>query len=632
MSILASLNRAYGRMADRDEVPPFGYSRINVGFVIRLDDAGTPVGKPIDFRESSGNKLVGRRLKLPSFLSQRTSGIAPNFLWDKSSYSLGVVAPDPKKSADAQIKELTRAADTHAAFVKLHRKYLTGVTDEGLVALRLFIEKWRPELFDELDWPSNLKNGNIVFALDGDDSGRYIFERPAARVLWASILADETETAEAVCLVSGTTTKTLLLHPGIKGVKDAQTSGAFLVSFNDDAYTSYGHKSGENAPVNQHVAFAYTTVLNHFLEWDSAHKIQIGGVSTIFWADASDFKAVEEAESSFKAWGSGIDENLQADKVRTVLEKIRKGRPFAEIEPDLPDGVRFYVLGLSAPSKARITIRFWIEDNFANFIKKIVQHHIDFSIEPDKLTNGLSLGILLTAMTVHVAKNETNEKVSWSIPKKQQAPQVLVGELVRAILTGGRYPRTMLTTVIQRIRAERGRITQVRASICKAVINRNARHSNQQEDIPVALDHDHPSAAYRLGRLFALLEYAQKLAIPNVGATIRDRYFAAASSTPSRVFPLLVRNGITHVAKAQKDEKTKRLAFWCEGRMGQVWSGIEPDIPKTLSLEDQGRFSVGYYHQRFAKNDKSGQGNPVAEEAETEIDVETSSSNEEEES
>ena len=255
MSILASLEKAYQRrLITHGDVPPFGYSRVEVAFCIVLRADGNPAFEPIDLRTLIGKKLVGPRKNLPTPLNQRTSDISSNFLWDKTAYTLGVTAG-----------KATRTHKEHAKFVDLHLSALMASDDIGLLALRRFVERWKPALFDDLSWPRDMLDQNIVFALEDSYRSEFIHERPASKELWSRTLVAEKVT-EAPCLVSGETKRIARSHPPIKGVKSAQSSGAFIVSFNDDAYTSYGHVQGDNAPVSEAAAFAYTTALNRFLE------------------------------------------------------------------------------------------------------------------------------------------------------------------------------------------------------------------------------------------------------------------------------------------------------------------------------------------------------------------------------
>ena len=264
MSALASLVRAYERLPD---APAFGYSMEKIGFLVSLNADGSPTAPPIDLRDGEGKRKTARAMLVPQ-PTKRTSGVAPNFLWDKTSYALGVTAGEGK-----------RTAREYEAFVEAHKKLLSGNPDEGLQALLRFLESWFPEDFSRLGWPEEMKDQNIVFALASERLRKIcIHDRPAARALRATLRA-EGDKSEAACLVTGERGPIARLHPAIKGVWGAQTSGASIVSFNLDAFTSYGHEQGENAPVSEAAAFAYTTVLNRFLERGSGHRVQIGRAS-----------------------------------------------------------------------------------------------------------------------------------------------------------------------------------------------------------------------------------------------------------------------------------------------------------------------------------------------------------------
>jgi CRISPR-associated protein Csd1 len=545
LSALMSLARAYERLAQRDEVPKFGYARTPISFSVRIDREGKPTCLPIDLREAvgKGNRLIGRRMDVPTFLGKRTSGIHSNFLWDKTQYILGVYKPDPSKSANSQAKEATRVVEMQDDCLALHRKHLASETDEGLVAILRFLEHWEPRQFD--GWPNDMKGENVVFELDGDR--RFIHERPAARALWLKVVAAE-PAIDAICLVEGNRGRVALTHPPIKGVKDAQPSGALLVSFNLDAFTSYGHEQGENAPVSEAAAFAYTTALNRFLEKDSGHRIQIGDATTVFWADGSDV-AANEAEGVFAALlRANVDDTVEARKVGAILQAIREGRPHREFDPELTQGVRFSVLGLG-PNEGRLSVRFYFENSFEYFVENLAAHFSDLAIDPSPFKLAPAVWNLISETAVHVAKEAANGTLAWKRPKDSVPPPGLAGELMRSVLTGRSYPRSLLARIIERVRSERGRVTGTRAAICKAVANRDLRlrrlnpkfeTSHQHEEISVALDRANPHPAYRLGRLFALMERTQQLASEprHLNATIRDRFFGSASTTPARVFPL----------------------------------------------------------------------------------------------
>lgn len=565
MSALAALVRAYERLT---AAPAFGYSMEKVGFLVSLNADGSPAGPPIDLREGDGNKKTGRSMLVPQ-PAKRTSGIAANFLWDKTSYALGVTAGEGK-----------RTEREHAMFADTHRRLLGGSNDEGLQALLRFLETWSPADFARLGWAEEMKDQNIVFALESERLKNIcIHDRPPARALWATLKA-EGEKKQAACLITGERGQIARLHPAIKGVWGAQTSGASIVSFNLDAFASYGHEQGDNAPISEHAAFAYTTVLNHFLERGSGHRVQIGDASTVFWADASNAKAAEEAEGLFAALlgADAVDESVQVKKVGAILQAVRDGRPIDDFKPDLPEGVRFFVLGL-APNAARLSVRFYLEDDFGAIAARFLAHVARMRIEPPPKDERPSIWRLL----IETATQRKSENV----------PPNLAGEWLRAILTGANYPRTLLSTLLMRLRADHD-VNGLRAAVLKAVLIRNF-----QMEAPVSLDIENRDPGYLLGRLFAAYEYAQTQALgANVNGTIRDQYYGTASATPRAVFPLLQRKATHHLSRLRKDKPG--LAVNLDRRIGEIFELADADalfVP-TLSAQRQALFAIGYYHQR----------------------------------
>ncbi|MEX2375995.1 MAG: type I-C CRISPR-associated protein Cas8c/Csd1 [Dehalococcoidia bacterium] len=567
MSALAALVRAYGRMEGRGEVPPFGYSTERIGFVVSLGEDGAPAGRPTDLRQSDGRRLLAPLLAVPR-PEKRTSGLAANFLWDKTAYALGVTA-----------RTGPRTEKEHACFARRHIEVLAESADPGLQALRRFLEHWRPEQFDGLGWPEEMKDQNVVFALESERRERLIHERPAARALWARAIAAEDDRSEAVCLVTGERGPIARLHPSVKGVWGAQTAGASIVSFNLDAFASYGHEQGENAPVCEAAAFAYTTVLNRFLERGSGHRIQIGDASTVFWADASKATLVDEAEALFGALldERGLDEAKQAGKLRPTLERIRAGRPIAEAAPQLAEGVRFYVLGLS-PNAARLSVRFWLEDDFGVLAERFARHLRAMRLEPPPKDESPSIWRCL----IETAAQRKTENI----------PPKLAGEWLRAILTGNAYPLTLLATLLMRLRADK-EVNALRVAILKAVLVTRGR------EVPVTLDPHNKNAGYLLGRLFAAYEYTQTQALgPAINASIRDKYYGTASATPRAVFPLLQRTATHHLARLRKDRPGR--ARWLDEQFAKIFDLADPEalfVP-TLTAQHQALFAVGYYHQK----------------------------------
>ena len=416
------------------------------------------------------------------------------------------------------------------------------------------------------------------------------------------------------CLIMGNNAPVALTHPKIRNLGGPQAD-TYIVSFNQDAFTSYGKSQSENAPVSQKAAFAYTTALNHLLtpyrvddkgRPQYRNRVQIADASTVFWAEshapaeealiAALFNppADDQGEGDDGAAGPRFDAGAAA-KIRDILNQIAKGRPLRDAAPEFREGTRFFILGL-APNAARIAIRFWHEDTLGNLARRFGEHYQDLAIEPEPWRGTLpAIWRLLYETAVQ--------------RKAENIPPHLAGEVMRAILTGGRYPRSLLSNVVMRMRSDRDErdprtnrvrwraINGLRAAICKACLNRDARLSERKEDIPVSLDKSDLNPGYRLGRLFAVLEAAQVAALGNVNASIRDRYYGAAAATPTSVFPLLMKNYKNHL-KNVRTKKGERLGNWYEKRVGEIIDGLSGVFPRSQSLEDQGRFAIGYYHER----------------------------------
>ena len=580
MSVLASLARAYDRLPG---AAPFGFSPARIGVLISLRPDGT-VANVVDLRDGAGRQRQARTLLVPQAV-KRTVAISPNFLWDKTAYALGLTAVGGK-----------RTAQEHQAFRDRHAEWLAGTEDEALMAFLLFLDRWSPDGPMPPGWHDDLRDQNVAFTLEADRlSNLFLHDRPAARAVWRAV-SGSAENAAFICLVSGAPSPVARLHPSIKGVWGAQSSGASLVSFNLDAFESYGHAQGGNAPVSEAATFAYTTALNHFLAKDSGHRLQIGDASTVFWADASDMEMSDAAESLFAGlFGASEspgdrDDAAAAREIGDKLEAIRQGRPLGQVEPRLAQGVRFNVLGL-APNAARLSVRFHLEDDFGAITANFQRFLGEVRIEPAPRAP-IMLWRLLGELAVQ--------------GKRENVPPGLAGDWMRAILTGGRYPETLMAAALMRVRSDQS-VNALRAGIIKAVLMRN----HNEEDL-MSRDVDNGSLAYQLGRLFAVLEAAQFAALGQVNAGIGDRYYASASSTPARVFATLLRSLRVHIADARK----RGRGGWIEPRVAEIMARLPPDLPTSLRLVDQGRFAIGYYHEKSHRPGKADADTPLIEQSE----------------
>jgi CRISPR-associated protein Csd1 len=575
--ILQALVEYYDRKAtDPDSaLAPAGFEWKEIPFVLELALDGNVV-QIIDTREApskiQGKKLIARRFLVPRTV-KKTSGVAANLLWETAEYVFGLDRKDNPERAEQQREAFVQRIESMSATTK---------KDDGFIALMAFlgkadsvaqIEQKFPERFAE--W--NETNPVISFRLVGEPN--LIAERP---VIQAAIGASESPNSEAAtatgfCLVKGKAAEIERLHTSIKGVWGAQSSGANIVSFNLDAFNSFGKIQGNNAPVGKDAAFAYTTALNHLLGRDSRQRIQVGDASTVFWSRDKCALENELAALFGESVKDNPDEGSQA--VANLYAAIKNG-----IYVDGNGNNRFYVLGL-APNAARIAIRFFHSGTVSEMATNIKQHFDDLDIERASFDKPhLSIFRLLVSIA--------------SLGKADNIPPNLSGDFARAILTASPYPITLLQAAIRRIRAEH-EITYPRAALIKAIVNRQQRFqlrsSSMQSDkeLTVSLDLTNTNAGYRLGRLFAVLERAQARANPGLNATIRDRYYGAAASTPVAVFSNLMKLKNHHIAKMENKGEAVNL----EKLIAEVMDGIS-DFPAHMPLADQGRFAIGYYHQR----------------------------------
>ncbi len=572
--ILQALYDYYQRKAaDPDpsrRLPAFGLEDKEIPFIIELTADGRPLGI-VDTRQIEGKKKVARRYLVPKGV-KRSSGVAANLLWDTAEYVLGV---DTRGKPE-------RVAEQHAAFrQRIADLPESARQDEGIQALeRFYISDGAAQLSNDACWPEILE-GNPVMTFRLYNDSDLICQRPS--IVSACLSDDDAGAATAICLVTGEPAATERLHTVIKGVWGAQSSGATLVSFNLDAFASFNKEQGDNAPVSPFAAFAYTTALNHLLDRNSRQRFQVGDASTVFWAQKED----AEAESVFAAvFGEQQDDpDARIELVRGVLSAVQSGQF---------DGGRgknhFYVLGL-APNAARISVRFWHAAPLQEVAQRIRQWFVDLKmIRGGKDPEFPSLFRLLAACAQQ--------------GKADNIPPNLGGDIMRSILAGSPFPVTWLNAAVQRCRAEQN-VTYLRAAAIKACLNRSRRSSDSSfiQEFSDMLDLANSNAAYRLGRLFAVLEKIQEEANPGLNATIRDRYYGAASSTPVAVFTTLLRLKNHHLAKLTN--RGRAVNF--ERLLGEILGGIA-DFPKHLGLPDQGRFAIGYYHQRqdfFSKSTQS---------------------------
>lgn len=585
--ILQALTAYYEQLVRQGKLSAPGWDdSFKVSYELRLNDAGQLLRVvPLLTEKTVGKKtvLAPRAMRVPAH-EKRSSGIAANFLCDNSTYLLGA---DEKGKPE-------RSADCFKACAKLHHTILDGVDSPAARALLAYFDSWDPTqasthpLLAE-QWKEITGNANLIFGYEAaDHSHSFVNDDPAIQNAWQTHYNDRSADSDmGQCLITGKYAPIERTHPNISGVPGAQSSGAALVSFNAPAFCSYGHEQGDNAPVSKYAAFAYTTALNRLLA-DRSHCKHVGDTTILCWAENAE-PVYQDAMSMF-LFGADEAAGIQESDVQAALKRLSAGQTVPFLEKELSPDQHFYLLGL-APNAARLSVRFFLRDTFGSFAQNLQKHAEEMEIDCSEKEKFRTLPIWAVV-------NETTRTVPGQPAKP--SPQ-LAGDLLRAVLTGGRYPATLLNGVTLRIRAEQT-VTRGRAAVIKAYYLRNYPTELNKEVYTVSLN-ETTNVPYLLGRLFSVLEAVQKAANPGINTTIKDRYFNAACATPGMAFPTLLRLSQKHLRKLNDG-----LATHYDKQITELMAQLpESGFPARLSLPDQGKFTIGYYHQtqkRYVKKNE----------------------------
>lgn len=537
---------------------PQGWEWKELPFLIVIDKEGNFKGFE-DTREGEGKKKRAKPFLVPQG-EKKTVGIKSNLLWDNIEYVLGA---NPRNRNDV--------ADRHNAFLdKIHTCVRDVHENPASQAVMLFLAKEPLQQIEQNPqnaeiWKEILDSNAFVTFRVEDFEGATIFDAIRDKVT----LGSENEIQE-ICLISGERKGIARLHPAIKGVRGTNTTGGSIISFNLSAFESYSKKQNFNAPVGEDSAFAYTTALNILLGRDSPAKTFLGDTSVVFWSEKPTNISydIEENFAWFIADPPKDDPDRGVRAVKGLYSAMKSGHL-----PALDDN-RFYVLGLS-PNAARISIRFWRTGTIREFGEKILKHFDDIAID-----RGPEDPEFLTV-------NQILRSTALEYKMENVLPN-MAGTLMTSILDGTPYPNSLFQQCLRRIRAER-RVPYRRAAILKGYLNRK----NTQGGLGMSLDRTNTNSGYLLGRLFAVLEKIQETANPGINATIRDRFYGAASSSPVAVFSQLLKLKNHHLAKIEN----KGFKVFYEKEIGEIMDGIST-FPAHLALDEQAYFAIGYYQQR----------------------------------
>lgn len=574
--ILQALTRYYEDLLSRGEIAAPGWAPAKISLALYINENGelTQI-VPTMVEGTKGKKTVmqPQLMVLPAAV-KRTVSIASNFLWDNSAYLLGV---DQKGKPE-------RSRECFAAAAKLHHMVLDGIDSPNARAILAFFDTWEPEraaehpaLIRQLD--DVTAGGNLVFRVDG----RKVEEDAAIREAWQRYRDGGESGVKMQCLVTGKEDEIAAVHPSVKGVRDAQSSGAALVSFNAPAFCSYGREQNYNAPVGKYAAFAYTAALNHLLA-DSDHVQHIGDTTVVCWAEGAD----DAYPGFFSAViGGGTYGGLSDNDLRAALKRLANGLPCDDlgVDPNRP----FYILGL-APNAARLSVRFFLRDSFGKLMENVNAHYERMEIVRPAYEkfNYLPLWSLL------------RETVNLNSRDKAPSP-AMAGATARAIFSGARYPASLLEAVMLRIRAERD-ITWGKAAIIKAYYLKNPHEDCPKEVLTVSLNEASTNPAYTLGRLFSVYEAVPQAANPGINTTIKNKYFNSAAAMPASIFPVLNNLCQKHLRKLDA-----RQHVYYDKQIMKLKGVLNENYPARMTLAQQGSFDLGYYHQtqkRYTKKEE----------------------------
>lgn len=587
--ILQALVDYYEALAAQGRVAKPGWGIAKISYALNLDKQGRLLNLiSLKLTKQKGKKAVEvpQSILLPE-ATKRTAGVAAQFLWDNAKYVLGLDA-----SGKAE-----RSKQCFEAMAQKCQEILAAAVGEKAAALKAFFASWQPEAAHEnaLLQPymeDLLSSANLMFKVEGES----VEQDEEIRKAWDAYKSQQaSDTAQGICLVTGKKAPVARLHPNIKGLYGAQSSGAALVAFNALAYESYEHKQGDNAPVSEYAAFAYTTALNTLLA-SERNYLRIGEMTVVFWAEGAD----KDNEDVFGDIFSSENKIIEDADLQGFFEKVSQGQAFSVKDYLVKPENKFYILGLS-PNAARISVRFFFADTFGDFIKNYEQYFREFEIIKPSFDNRVNVPLWQILQ-------ETANKNS----KDKAASPLLAGAVLRSILSGIKYPEALYQNTILRAKADQDnpdknitKISRIKAAIIKACLLRN--YKNNEEVVTVALNEECKKVPYVLGRLFAVLEDLQEKANPGINSTIKDRYFNSACATPSVTFPLLTKLANTHLKKISAQRGT---VIYFEKLIGELMNKLEVEnnaMPARLSLPEQGEFVLGYYHQvqkRFEKREE----------------------------
>lgn len=592
--LIQALNDYYDILARSGRVLPAGYSNVKIHYLVCLTETGE-IDEIINFQKmekvySEKGKVKERWEPRDVVMPQRTekSGIDANIVEHRPLYLFGL---NFEKDGFSPDDRTGKARKSHELFVKVNLDFLEGMESPLIHAFREFLLNWKPE--EEKKNPHLLGLGKkysssgYAFCLSGYPE-LLLQDEAQIKKKWDRLrqtaAGDEDQKYVAQCAISGENASIARIHNKIKGLAGGLATGTVLVSYKNPSESSYGKEQAYNSGISESVMVKYTEAFNYLLS-DRKHKLLLDDVTVLFWA----MDEGEDCEDLIMAMLCGTSENLNAEQtehmLRSLLRDGKRGllaKDRLKSEGIFQPGVSFYMIGLK-PNSSRISLKFIYKKQYVDVLWNIAEFQHDLQVSEE-----------IKPVSFSAIKRELLSPKS----KSDAINPALLSKLFEAVLSGGKYPSALLETVVRRVKIDSDiRMSAIRAGIIKACINRNY----QEGELKMALDKENHGQAYLCGRLFAVLERLQQDASGgSLNRTIKDAYFASASSKPALVFPKLLRLAQTHLNKAKYPVFYNKL-------MGEIINSLNGEFPDTLFLADQGRFMIGYYQQYQSFFDKKDQ-------------------------
>ncbi len=585
--LISALCDYYDALAHDGKVTPEEYSKQAVHYLIALNLDGTidniidwQIKQLIPLKNGKTKETLAPRTVILPKRTEKTA-IDFNMAEHRPLYIFGLDA-DTKNQVYCVTDKATKS---HAVFKEKSLEYINGINSPVVNAFRNFLKNWMPENETDNLYLNDIfkvyNKSSYAFCLSGRPDV-LLHDDPQIKEVWERIYS-ETNSGEgclAQCAVTGEKLPIARIHNKLKGVAGGQPSGTVLIGFKTSAGWSYGNDQSYNSNISEQVMQKYTYALNYLLA-DKEHKQLIDDITVLFWVEGGARNEVYSNYLSSFLFGENdkLNEGQTNEMLKGLMLKAHDGRvsyDLFDIANNLDETVNFYIVGIK-PNSARVSLKFIYRRRIGEVFKAIAQHQSDMQIGKD-----------FKQIPIWTIKKELKSTKS----DKESVHSSLMTLLFKSIIYGTPYPNYLLVNMVNRIKTDRY-INQVRAGIVKACINRKLRSSGQKEELQLALDKQNTNQAYLCGRLFAVLEHIQQSASSaKLNRTIKDAYFSSAASKPALVFPKLISLSQNHIKKLSE----KSTVFYNK-LAEEIIEKLNGEFPDTLTLIDQGKFIIGYYHQ-----------------------------------